>query len=706
VGFLNTEAMINAALATLEAENTAAKNGSAKAAPAPDPWDRAAEASRERHDDDGEDDLHRAFARLTLEDWAALLGEPYVVTGKGIEGPCPASRGKCADDSRAAVLYLREGADRSKPPGLQCHHKGSCGAWVSAFERVARRLGSRREAARAIKNAAGIADPRPRCPETPGTETGTERPTIEVCPQIKNMVDEAELAIGRAGVGIFHRGGELVRLRVVDGRLVIEPLPAPSLLEMLSSVARWQDRNKDGEPYERTPPRDVAAALASRGDFTHIRELVDVTERPTLRQDGSVLATPGYDSQSRIFYQPSTSFPAVPDAPTDEEAIKALDVLEEVFGDFPFVHDYDRIAAVALVLTLLGRNAVAGPLPFFTVSSPGRGTGKGLLTNAAAMIATGIEAPVMTGIGDRAEEAKTLLALGREATPLAFIDNLETIFGSDVLAAAATARKFKGRLLGQNRTIAVPVPVVVATGKNLQVRSDVGRRVVPINLDAKVELAEERSGFKHPDLIAWIRAERPKLVAAGLTVLRWHFSAARPATPLSAFGSFEAWSGLVRTVLHVLTDVDACAGRARLREDGDADVEAHAELLQAWHGALGDRKLLFSAVIEEAERLAAKRGEDGKPAPETRLRDALVALDPRSKGGELRRAVLAKAIPRLKNVIVNGLVLEREPQKTNKGVLWRVTLVTTSDAAKASTSPGFIEPRVEVTETGDVGDDQ
>jgi hypothetical protein len=58
--------------------------------------------------------------------------------------------------------------------------------------------------------------------------------------------------------------------------------------------------------------------------------------------------------------------------------------------------------------------------------------------------------------------------------------------------------------------------------RNLSVKGDLARRVVPIALDPGVERPNERSGFRHADLLAWVREERARLVVAGLTVLAWY----------------------------------------------------------------------------------------------------------------------------------------------------------------------------------------
>ena len=54
----------------------------------------------------------------------------------------------------------------------------------------------------------------------------------------------------------------------------------------------------------------------------------------------------------------------------------------------------------------------------------------------------------------------------------------------------------------------------------------------------------------HPDLLAWVRRERGRLLVAALTILYAFCRAGRPVpSGLKPWGSFEGWSGLVRAAL-------------------------------------------------------------------------------------------------------------------------------------------------------------
>ena len=63
-------------------------------------------------------------------------------------------------------------------------------------------------------------------------------------------------------------------------------------------------------------------------------------------------------------------------------------------------------------------------------------------------------------------------------------------------------------------------------------------------VQSPLETPEDRSGFRHPDLLSWIEAERPRLAVAALTILRAYFVAGCPSQTGGDWGSFERWSAV------------------------------------------------------------------------------------------------------------------------------------------------------------------
>ncbi len=77
------------------------------------------------------------------------------------------------------------------------------------------------------------------------------------------------------------------------------------------------------------------------------------------------------------------------------------------------------------------------------------------------------------------------------------------------------------------------------------------RRVYLIHLDGLAEpWARNSDDFKHPDLLDWVRGERPRLLAAGYTLYQYWLAKGSPrAAHKREMTSFETWSRVIGGVL-------------------------------------------------------------------------------------------------------------------------------------------------------------
>src|SRR5207249_1071181 len=86
---------------------------------------------------------------------------------------------------------------------------------------------------------------------------------------------------------------------------------------------------------------------------------------------------------------------------------------------------------------------------------------------------------------------------------------------------------------------------------------------------------------------------------AALTLLRGYCSAGRPDVELSTWGSYEAWSGLVRAAIVWAGLPDPCVGRAEFT-DADADL-ATLRMLITGIEELGGGPLAARVMLERLE---------------------------------------------------------------------------------------------------------
>lgn len=490
-----------------------------------------------------------------------------------------------------------------------------------------------------------------------------DAPQILVDTQIKSMTDEAERVLARRCLTVYQRGGELVRvLELDDGTKAIGALSLASLAEELSEAASWiVDHGEEGlEPVY--PPRAVVEALHARGNWEGVRIVRDVVTAPCLCPDGTVIQGEArYDPAARVIFDPDGEFPQVPESPSRDDARRALRLLKEPLADFCFVDPCDESAALALILTAVGRSAISGPCPMFLIRATTPGSGKGLLANVAGTIASGAPLPPSAAPRTPDEERKQLTSWGIEGRRLVLLDNIEGGIGSDVLAAALTSETWRDRVLGSNRVAEVRVPLLIGTGNNVAVRGDLARRVIPVDLDPGVERPEEREDFRHPQLLEFVKLRRREFLVAALTVLRWFYSEGCPAADVSAFGSFESWSGVVRAALAYLGEPDPATGRIRIRESGDPQREADQAALEAWHEVVGGHFQTTGDLV----RLAAK--SEG-------LAEALAGLCPKLRSSDLDTKPLGQALRRLQGRILGGLKVVRG-RRSRDGLLWQVVAV-------------------------------
>src|SRR5215813_4478267 len=124
--------------------------------------------------------------------------------------------------------------------------------------------------------------------------------------------------------------------------------------------------------------------------------------------------------------------------------------------------------------------------------------------------------------------------------------------------------------------------VWLASGNNMQFQGDTARRVVPIDLDPKMERPEERTDFHHNPLTPWVQKHRPRLTVAALTIVKAYFEAGCPPQNVTPMGSFEQWSDLVRQALIWAGEADPNEGRKDIEAESDPQYERLAVLLDAW----------------------------------------------------------------------------------------------------------------------------
>jgi hypothetical protein len=399
---------------------------------------------------------------------------------------------------------------------------------------------------------------------------------------------------------IFVRAGRLVRVREDEnGTPEIQPMDDPHIKGRLARVANYVRTTEKGET--KVIPPDWLVKDVGQLPYWPFPPLEAVVEAPIMRPDGTIFDVPGYDPQTRLYYRPGEGFDiaAIPAVPTTADTKAAIRLLDEAVGEFPYEDEASAANTLALMLTPLVRQAVAGPVPLALIDKPQAGTGGSLLAETIAIIGSGRTAEMLGAPRDEEEWRKQITAKLAAGATMITVDNVEGALYAPSLARALTARTWTDRVLGRSETVTVSQRAAwIATGNNIQLRGDLPRRCYWIRLDARESRPWQRENFKHPDLPGWVARNRGRLVHALLTLARAWFAAGKPkAQDLPRLGSFEAWAETVGGMVAFAGIPSFLGNLAALYDKADAGAAEWEGFLSAWWQELDASKPITVADL-------------------------------------------------------------------------------------------------------------
>ena len=504
----------------------------------------------------------------------------------------------------------------------------------------------------------------------------TDRPLRE---QTEDAI-AAILAADRQSPTLFVRAGALARVRHDEkGRPMIEPVGEAELANRLARVADFV-KIIDGQERHIPPPDSVTVDLLALGAWP-FPPLEAVVEVPTLRADGSILSKPGYDPQAGMIYAPAPRLAAATVAPKPGKAAvdAALDAVWDTFGEFPFADGASKANTLALLLTPMIRPTMRGSVPLALIDAPSAGTGKSLLADIVAIVASGRRAPMMGAPDNKEEWRKQITAsLGGGATFI-LIDNVEGTLYSPDLARALTAPIWDDRILGKSEKVYLPNRATwLATGNNIRLGGDLPRRCYWIRLDAKTARPWQREGFRHADIIGHAEAKRGALVAALLTLARAWYEAGAPSpdSALPKLGGFEEWRHTVGGILQYAGVTGFLSNLEELYAQSDDDAPAWEAFLMAWHDAIKEPLTVADLTerIKSSEELRAALpgflAEVHLPADETDPETGKVTK--KGESGKFKHR-LGNALARKADAYYGAYCLKQDGEARNKSKLWKVT---------------------------------
>jgi Bifunctional DNA primase/polymerase, N-terminal len=455
---------------------------------------------------------------------------------------------------------------------------------------------------------------------------------------------------------LFVRSGQPARIgKDEEGEPVVQEVGEARMRHHMSLSANFVRTGRDGEVVHVSPPEDIVKDVLARSALP-FPPLVGVSRVPFFRPDGTLVTRAGYDRAARIFHAPAPGLAVdVPENPTRGDMLRALEVVEECIGDFPYADEASAANTLALLLTPILRTAIPGPVPLAALDKPTPGTGGSLLADVVALVATGKPAGMASAPRDDEEVRKQITSALRAGSTVITIDNVAGDLAAPSLARALSAEVWEDRLLGRSEQLKLPQRATwLASGNNLKLGGDIPRRSYWIRLDAKTEKPWERKGFRHPNLKEYVCENRSVLVSALLTFGQAWFAEGRPeAEDAPKLGGFEGWVSVVGGVIANLEMCGFLGNLAELYERSGDDAGEWEGFLSTWREDYYEsprttKQIATDLAEEEGESLKAALPEDLAALVETKdphlsrkLGKAFSAREGRRYGAEglyLRRA--------------------------------------------------------------------
>jgi hypothetical protein len=455
--------------------------------------------------------------------------------------------------------------------------------------------------------------------------------------------DRTQAALIAAKCPVFYRGGVLVEPlwrwektnednREALATSLVKLNPARLSYMTGKHAATYQKYNvKDKRWNAIDPPKEMIEQLLDLGHwgFPTIKGIIN---SPTMRPDGSLLTSPGYDKETQLWYKSSgdIELPVIPEQPTKEDAEAALKLLVDLLAGFPFMEDngISKAVAIAGLMTPVLRGAFEFA-PLFLILAPEPGSGKSYLVQTNGTLATG-RAPVPVPMTeDKNEMDKRLSAVAFGAKPILHLNNLDFDLESSLLNQMITEGIVEIRPFGKNdQTITCDCrgTTIFANGNNVRIVGDLVRRTLTARLDAKSETPETRQ-FKF-DPVDYVKADRGKYLAAVFTIVRGYMAAGCPKMEASPLAGFDSWTRIVRLPLIWLGMTDPVKSMEGARAL-DPERSALRQRIDGLAEAFGINQHFTAAEVQSKATAVSLDGNGNRRADHPELLEGFLRTDGR-----------------------------------------------------------------------------
>lgn len=436
-----------------------------------------------------------------------------------------------------------------------------------------------------------------------GETPENHKPIISLDDEPQAVQDIYDLLHSSQGPDVYLRGIDLVTSTQKDGTKTLVPLTPARLANILSRCAEVTRTARDGVRRVLVPPSMGSVVLAS--PEWNLPVIQGITPVPLMRADGSFNTTPGYDKETRYFYEPRYEV-EVSEEPSAEEIAEARALLvDQVLADFPWMERSDKAAFLGMLFIPILRGLTTAPSMMFLVNAHDPGTGKTLLVSILDRLYGHDE--LAWANSDTEMSKKITATLCSASSPIVRCDNVPNghEIGYASIDRVVTGKEWGDRLLGQSQQIQVPNGRLwVFNGNNIRVGKDTGRRTVWCRLAAKGRPTDRKpSDFILGDLEPWLDENTDKVLHALLTLSRGWAQAGSPKTD-DYISSFGPWAGMLGGLLKWMGIEGWLEGRDEMVLDQDEPSREWEAFLHAWYRRHGN------TVLRVSDLKSSSYGED------------------------------------------------------------------------------------------------
>ncbi len=251
-------------------------------------------------------------------------------------------------------------------------------------------------------------------------------------------------------------------------------------------------------------------------------------------------------------------------------------------------------------------------------------------------------------------------------------DNCDGEVKSPHLASVLTAQIWEDRVLGQNKDVTSQNRTIwMINGNNIVLSGDLPRRAVYIRIEPETDKPWERTGFKHPDIRAYVKKNRGLILSGILCLVRAWIQAGCPPSDqnISRMGSYEKWQDFIGGTLSYAGYTDFLKNNEQLFTTLSSEIGEWEQFFEVWHNIFGDEP----KTTKELLKLIDNENNSAMAEYENKLKISESLPSSVSDGFKRgdRARVFGKQLFKHRDRIFGGFKLI-SAGKSHKSVLWKV----------------------------------